>query len=77
VWKEGRKVFPNLMEPSVPRISSTLSFFVHAVLINLMTESVKLLEETRRGKKRKTEDFIRKLKWVRNCVYSFNLSQGM
>jgi hypothetical protein len=42
------------MKPSVPRISPALSFFVHAVLINLMTESVKLLIETRRGEKKET-----------------------
>jgi len=70
-------MFPNFMETSVPRISTALGFSVHAILIHLMTESVELLVETRRGEKRNTEDFIRKLKWLRNCVYSFNLSQGM
>lgn len=71
-------MFPNFMEPSVPRISTALSFFVRAILIHLM--AVRISKTTCRDQKegkRNTEDFIRKLKWVRNCVYSFNLNKGM
>jgi hypothetical protein len=67
------------MEPSVPRISPVLSFFGRAILVHLMGIRInKTTCRRQKGEKRRnTEDFIRNLKWVRNCVYSFNLNQGM